>query len=77
MKKNGERLTRRPAAEAPLRARPPRFRTGEHGLAFVLNQEQLAPVGAHRLHPEHHQVGKGQQPQVRREQELGQGAVVA
>lgn len=53
------------------------FSTHQCGLALVLDEEQLAPVGAGRLHPEHHQVGPGQQPQVGRHQELRQGAFVA
>lgn len=46
-------------------------------MALVLNEKQLAPVGAGRLHPEDHQVGHGQQPQVGGQQELGQGAFFA
>lgn len=43
------------------------FSTHQCGLALVLDEEQLAPVGAGRLHPEHHQVRHRQQPQVRRQ----------
>lgn len=54
----------------------PPFHTHECRLALVLNEKQLAPVGAGRLHPEHHQVGQRQQPQVGWQQELGQGAFI-
>ena len=49
--------------------------THECGLSLVLNEEKLAPVGAGRLHPKHNQVGTGEQPQVRGQQELLQGAL--
>lgn len=51
--------------------------TDKSRLALVLNEEQLAPVGADCLHTEHHHVGPRQQPQVGRQQELGQGALIA
>lgn len=54
----------------------PHFHTHECRLALVLNEEELAPVGAGRLHPEHHQVGHRQQPEVGRQQELRQGALI-
>lgn len=53
------------------------FHTNKSRLALVLNEEQLAPVGADRLHTEHHHVGPRQQPQVGWQQELGQGALIA
>ena len=52
------------------------FHTHQCRLALVLNEEQLAPVCAGRLHPEHHQVGDREQPQVGRQQELRQGAFI-
>lgn len=51
--------------------------THECRLALILDEKQLTPVGAGRLHPEHHQVGHGQQPQVGGQQELGQRAFIA
>lgn len=51
--------------------------THECRLALVLNEKQLTPVGAGSLHPEHHQVGHREQPQVGRQQEFGQGAFTA
>ena len=53
------------------------FHTNKSRLALVLNEEQLAPVCADRLHTEHHHVGPRQQPQGGWQQELGQGALIA
>lgn len=50
--------------------------TSKRRLAFVLNEEQLTPVGTGSLHPEHHQIGHGQQPQVGRQQEFRQRAFI-
>lgn len=49
--------------------------THESSLAFLLHEEELSPVSGSCLHPEHHQVGQGQHPQERRQEELSQGAL--
>lgn len=51
--------------------------THEHGLSPFLDEEELSPVGAARLHPKNDQVACGEHPEVRREQQLRQSAVVA
>lgn len=59
-----------------MRATAPWFSTSQCGVALVLDEEELAPVRARRLHTKHHQVGAGEEPQVGRQQELGQGALI-
>lgn len=51
--------------------------TSQCGVALVLDEEELAPVCARRLHAKHHQVRAGEEPQVGRQQELGQGALIS
>lgn len=41
-----------------------------------MDEEELPPVSAGRLYAKHHQVTKGQHPQVGGEKELFQSAVV-
>lgn len=51
--------------------------THKHGLSSLLDEEELSPVGTACFHSKNDQVACGEHPEVRREQQLCQSAIVA